>query len=50
MMDALLAFHFLHPWALIAIAPAVLLWVAERSAADTTARWLRVIDPVLLRN
>jgi Ca-activated chloride channel family protein len=49
MMDALRAFHFLRPWALIAIAPAVLLWLAERSAADTTARWLRVIDPVLLK-
>lgn len=49
MMEVLHAFHFLRPWALVAIAPAILLWLAERRATDTTARWRDVIDPILLK-
>lgn len=49
MIDALDAFHFLRPWPLLAVAPALLLWFALRRANDTTARWRRVIDPTLLK-
>jgi Ca-activated chloride channel homolog len=49
MTQALHAFHLLRPWALLALLPAVLIWLAERSATDTTARWRKVIDPALLK-
>lgn len=49
MIAALEAFHLLRPWALFAIPPAILLWLAERRAIDTTARWRKVIDPILLK-
>ena len=39
--------HFLRPWALALIVPAVLLWLASRQANDTTRRWARVIEPEL---
>ena len=42
-------FHFLRPWALALIVPAVLLWLASRRASDTTRRWARVIEPDLLK-
>lgn len=42
-------FHFLRPWALALVVPALLLWFASRHAADSTRRWARVIDPDLLR-
>jgi len=42
-------FHFLRPWALVLIVPAILLWFTSRSAADSTRRWARVIDPDLLK-
>jgi Ca-activated chloride channel family protein len=42
-------FHFLRPWALALIVPALLLWFASRGAADTTRRWARVIEPDLLK-
>ena len=42
-------FHFLRPWALALIVPAILLWFTSRSAADSTRRWARVIDPDLLK-
>ena len=42
-------FHFLRPWALVLIVPAILLWFARRSAADSTRRWARVIEPDLLK-
>jgi Ca-activated chloride channel family protein len=42
-------FHFLRPWALILLVPAILLWLASRSAADSTRRWAGVIDPDLLK-
>src|SRR5437899_4410049 len=50
-MTALLDnFHLLRPWALLLAAPALLLWGLGRQAADTTRRWSRVIDPMLLRH
>lgn len=49
MMQALQAFHLLRPWALLGLVPAVLIWLAERSATDTTARWRKVIHPALLK-
>lgn len=50
-MTALLDnFHLLRPWALLLAVPALLLWAVGRQAADTTRRWSRVIDPVLLRH
>lgn len=42
-------FHFLRPWALALIVPALLLWLASRRSADTTRRWARVIEPDLLK-
>ena len=42
-------FHFLRPWALVLIVPALLLWLASRRASDTTRRWTRVIEPDLLK-
>jgi Ca-activated chloride channel family protein len=42
-------FHFLRPWALVLIVPALLLWLASRRSADTTRRWARVIEPDLLK-
>lgn len=42
-------FHFLRPWALALIVPAVLLWLLSRRASDTTRRWARVIEPDLLK-
>jgi len=49
MMDAVHVFHFLRPWALLTLAPAMFLWLILRRADDTTARWRRVIDLALLR-
>jgi Ca-activated chloride channel family protein len=49
-MSALTDFHFLRPLWLIALLPAVLLWWAYRRQADSTRRWLAVIDPALLRH
>lgn len=42
-------FHFLRPWGLLLIVPAVVLWWFARQGADTTRRWSRVIEPELLR-
>jgi len=42
-------FHFLRPWALALLIPAILLWLSNRSAADSTRRWARVIEPDLLK-
>lgn len=41
--------HFLRPWALLLVVPAVVLWWFARQSADTTRRWSRVMDPELLR-
>lgn len=48
MTDLLGEFHFLRPWALLLIVPAVALWLAGRRAADTTRRWASVMDADLL--
>ncbi|WP_246702696.1 VWA domain-containing protein [Starkeya sp. ORNL1] len=50
MMDALAAFHFLRPWWLLLLLPALALWWLERRETDTTARWRAAIDPALLRH
>ena len=42
-------FHFLRPWALARLVPALLLWLVGRRSADTTRRWARVIEPDLLK-
>lgn len=42
-------FHFLHPWGLLLVVPAVMLWWFARQAADTTRRWNQVMDPELLK-
>lgn len=42
-------FHFLRPWALALLVPAVLLWLTSRHAADSTQRWAKVIDHELLK-
>lgn len=43
-------FHFLRPWALLLLVPAVALWWLGRQAADTTRRWRAAIDPDLLKH
>lgn len=43
-------FHFLRPWALLLILPALGVWWASQQASDTTRRWRRVIDPELLKH
>ncbi|MBS7543960.1 VWA domain-containing protein [Ancylobacter oerskovii] len=47
---ALAQFHFLRPWWLVLALPALGLWWLQRREADTTARWRKAIDPVLLRH
>lgn len=49
MSDVLANFHFLRPWGLLLLMPAVVLWWMARQAADTTRRWSEVIDPALLK-
>ncbi len=48
MMQALAEFHFLRPWWLLLIAPALTLWRMQRREADTTSRWRAVMDHALL--
>lgn len=48
MMASLSAFHFERPLWLLALLPAVTLWLIERRSSDTLQQWRRVIDPALL--
>jgi Ca-activated chloride channel family protein len=42
-------FHFLRPWGLVLLLPAILLWLMSHRAADSTRRWAKVIAPDLLK-
>ena len=44
------AFHFLRPFWLLLLLPALAIWWAERRAADSTNRWQKAIDPELLKH
>lgn len=48
MSEALQAFHFLRPWWLLALLPALLLAPACLRGNAASAAWARVIDPALL--
>ncbi|WP_374307422.1 VWA domain-containing protein [Methylocella sp.] len=48
MTGALADFHFLRPWGLLLILPALALWLLQRRRADATARWRAVMDADLL--
>ncbi|GGF58730.1 transporter [Azorhizobium oxalatiphilum] len=48
MMQTIAAFHFIRPWWLLLLLPALFLWWRERREADTTARWRAVMDGPLL--
>lgn len=48
MMAVLSAFHFERPLWLLALIPAVALWLIERRGSDAMRQWRRVIDPALL--
>ncbi|RXT57439.1 hypothetical protein B6S44_03200 [Bosea sp. Tri-44] len=48
MIETLSAFHFERPLWLLALLPAVALWLAERRHADPVLQWQRVIDAQLL--
>jgi Ca-activated chloride channel homolog len=50
MRDALEAFHFIRPWWLLMILPALALWRFGRLRSDDLAGWRRAIDPGLLRH
>lgn len=47
-MSALADFHFLRPWLLLALVPAVLLWWALRRRDDARQRWKGIVAPHLL--
>ena len=47
-MEALAQFHFLRPWWLLLLLPALGLWRLEKREADSTSRWREVMDPGLL--
>lgn len=48
MIAALAEFHFLRPWWLLLMLPALGLWWLQRREADTTSRWRAVMDAPLL--
>ena len=50
MIEQLAAFHFLRPWWLVLVVPALALWWLQRRAVDTTMRWRGTIDPALLKH
>ncbi len=50
MIEQFAAFHFLRPWWLVLIVPALVVWWLQRRAVDTTIRWREAIDPALLKH
>jgi Ca-activated chloride channel family protein len=48
MIAALAPFHFERPLWLLALLPAIGLWLLERRGSDALRTWQRVIDPALL--
>lgn len=44
------AFHFIRPYWLLLLVPALMLWWLQRRRSDTTQRWHGVIDAELLRH
>jgi Ca-activated chloride channel homolog len=48
MTDVLSSFHFLRPYWLLLILPALVVWRFEASVSDASDRWKRVIDRELL--
>lgn len=48
MIAALAPFHFERPLWLLALLPAIALWLLDRQGSDALLRWRRVIDPALL--
>ena len=48
MSDFIAHFHFLRPWWLLLVLPALAIWWLERREVDGTGRWRRAIDPELL--
>lgn len=48
MMSALANFHFLRPWALLALAALPLLWLAVRRSASDAGGWRAAVDAHLL--
>lgn len=48
MIEALAPFHFIRPWWLLLVLPALALWWLERCEADSTVRWRTVMDAHLL--
>ncbi|WP_413991114.1 vWA domain-containing protein [Labrys okinawensis] len=49
MMHSLAAFHFIRPLWLLALLPALGLFLLQHYRSDTAQRWRRVIDPDLLQ-
>jgi Ca-activated chloride channel homolog len=49
MMQGLAAFHFIRPLWLLALLPALGLFLLQHYRSDTAERWRRVIDPGLLK-
>ena len=48
MIAALAPFHFERPLWLLALLPAIALWLLDRRSSDALLTWRRVIDPALL--
>ena len=47
-METLSDFHFLHPWWLLALVPAVMVYLSLRQEQEVTSQWSKIIAPKLL--